>query len=81
MDHRVARRFVVADGESEGADGGAGVVLFVLRQQRPGEGYGAFEVVIQRFVTDGTVVARKLKHDVELRQQHDDEFSALLLLV
>ena len=70
-----------ADRQCEGADGGASFVLFFFGEQGPGEGNGTFEIVSVRSVTDRAVVARKLKHHMELRQQRDDQLSAFFLLV
>ena len=81
MDQQVALCFVVADAEGEGADGGACVVLLFLTQKGPGEGDGTLRIVSQSFMTNRATVERQLEQHVELRQQHDDEFSALPLLV
>ena len=57
MYHRIADGIVCPNAEREGADGGAGVVLLVLTQERPGEGDGTFGIVGELFMTDGTLVA------------------------
>ena len=49
--------FVVADGEGEGADGDARVVLLFVTEQGPGERYRTFGIVGPGFVADRTVVA------------------------
>ena len=56
MHHRVGYGFVFADGEGEGADGGASVVLLFFGEQGPGERDGTFGIVSQGFVADGAVV-------------------------
>ena len=80
MNHGVGEGVVGADAQGEGADGGASVALLVFSQESPGESYWTFQVVGKGLVTDRTIVDRELEHHVELRQQRDDEFNALLLL-
>src|SRR5215213_759209 len=80
MHHRVGARAAAPDAQGEGADGGAGAALLALSQESPGEGDGTREVVGHGFVADRAVVYRELEHHVELRQQRDDKFNALLLL-
>ena len=71
---------VATHAEGEGADRGAGFVLLIGVQHRPGEQDGTFDVVNEILTTKRTRVWRELQHDVELRQQHDDHFGALFLL-
>lgn len=80
MNHWIGEGVVAAHAEGKGADSGAGLVLLVGVQHRPGEQDRTFDVVNEILMTKRTRVWRELQHDVELRQQHDDNFGALLLL-
>src|SRR5687768_18331694 len=80
MDDRVCEDVVAAYAKRKCADGLAGFFLLSRTQQGPREGDGTFSVVSESLVAKRTCVRRELPHYVELRQQHDDHFSAFLLL-
>ena len=80
MHHWIGEGVVAAPAEGKGADGGAGFLLLLGAQHRPGQEDGTFGVVDEGFVAERAGVRRELQDDVELRQQHNDYFGAVFLL-